>query len=52
MRWFEVANTTHRNLLRNCATSTDHYFESPTTAQLQSIFSNIANRIASLRLVQ
>jgi hypothetical protein len=49
---FEVANSTHRNLLRNCASSADHYFESPTTAQLQTIFGQIANRIASLRLVQ
>ncbi len=49
---FEVANSTHRNLLRNCASSTQHYFESPTASQLQSVFGQIASQIATLRLTQ
>ena len=53
---FEIPNTTagnaRRTLLRNCATSANHFFESPTPAQLASVFSQIGNQIASLSLAE
>lgn len=47
---FEVANNTHRNLLRNCASSTNHYFESPSASDLQATFRRVGSMLASLRL--
>lgn len=50
---FEVtAGSAAETLLRNCATSPQHYFESPSAAQLQSIFTQIGNQLASLRLAR
>jgi Flp pilus assembly protein TadG len=49
---FEVSSSTHRTMLQNCATSAAHYFESPSTAELQAVFSTIANQLSSLRLVE
>ena len=54
---FEIPNTTAgnniRTMLRNCATTTDdHFFESPTAAQLTTVFSQIGNQIASLSLAE
>lgn len=51
---FEVANSTHRNLLRNCASATTdpYYFEAPSASDLQSAFSQIANALTQLRLVE
>lgn len=39
-----------RNLMRDCATDPSLYFESPTTSQLQSVFSAIATDLSNLRL--
>ncbi|MBX9700154.1 MAG: hypothetical protein K2X74_12010 [Acetobacteraceae bacterium] len=49
---FEVANGTHRNLLRNCASSTAHYFESPSASDLQATFRRVGSALASLRLAE
>jgi hypothetical protein len=51
---FEVANSTHRTLLQNCAsgTSDPYYFEAPTASALQGAFSQIANALTQLRLVE
>lgn len=45
-------NTTSQNMLRNCATTTDHYFFSPTSAELQTVFQQIGNSLANLRVSQ
>ena len=47
---FEVSSA-HRPLLQACASSPQHYFESPTTSQLQSVFQQVGNQLASVRLV-
>ena len=39
-------------LLSSCATDADHYFHSPTNAQLQSTFRAIANELSNLRISQ
>lgn len=51
---FEVANSTHRNLLRNCASGPDapYYFEALSASALQGAFSQIANALTQLRLVE
>jgi Flp pilus assembly protein TadG len=46
---FEVASA-HRTLLRNCATSLNHYLESPTPADLTASFRQIGNQLAGLRV--
>ncbi len=46
---FEVASA-QRTLLRNCATSTNHYLESPTPADLTVAFRQIGNQLAGLRV--
>ncbi len=43
-------NTATKALLRNCATSPLHYFESPTSAQLQNVFGAIADSLSNLRV--
>jgi hypothetical protein len=48
---FEVADA-DRSRLQSCATSASDYFESPTAAQLQSTFTQVANQLASLRLAE
>lgn len=46
---FEVSST-HRTMLRNCATSINHYLESPTAANLQTVFQQVGNQLAGLRV--
>jgi Flp pilus assembly protein TadG len=46
---FEVASA-QRTLLRNCATSANHYLESPTAATLSSVFQQVGNQLAGLRV--
>lgn len=45
-------STNSQNMLRNCATSPDYYFQSPTSAQLQTVFTQIGNSLANLRVSQ
>lgn len=47
---FEVSSA-HRSMLQSCASSSQHYFESPTTSQLQTVFRQIGNQLASVGLV-
>jgi Flp pilus assembly protein TadG len=47
---FEVATSAHRTLLQNCATSAAHYFESPTTAELQTVFRQVGAQLAAVRM--
>lgn len=53
---FEVSRTSDptkfRNLLQGCATSSDTYFEASAASELQARFTEIANQLASLRLVE
>lgn len=41
-----------QTLLRSCASSTSHYYESPTEEDLRAAFQQIAGRLSELRLVQ
>ncbi len=43
-------STTGQNLLKNCATSPDYYFKSPTTADMQTAFQMIGDSLANLRI--
>ncbi|MEJ0010823.1 MAG: pilus assembly protein TadG-related protein [Alphaproteobacteria bacterium] len=43
-------SATGQTLLRNCATSPDYYFASPTTADLQTDFQMIGDSLANLRI--
>lgn len=49
---FEVANGTHRQLLQDCSSGTNYYYESPSAAELQTAFRQVANSLASLRLTE
>lgn len=49
---FEIANGTHRTLLRNCASSAAHFFESPSASTLQTTFRQVGGRLAGLRLAE
>jgi len=43
-------STASQNMLRSCASKTVYYFNSPTTASLQSTFSQIAQNLNSLHI--
>lgn len=47
---FRNPGTTVQNLLRNCATSPDYYFNSPDNNTLQTAFRTIGDSLASLRV--
>jgi Flp pilus assembly protein TadG len=46
------APTAAQTLLRSCASSESHYYESPTEEDLRAAFKQIAGRLSELRLVQ
>jgi hypothetical protein len=39
-------------LLQSCATASNYYFNSPSTSQLQAIFSSIGDSLSNLRVSQ
>lgn len=45
-------SATGQNILQACATSPDYYFLSPTTNELQTIFRQIGDSLANLRISQ
>lgn len=47
---FQVGDTTTENLMRNCATEPDMYYDSPSTSTLKGVFHSIATRISELRI--
>lgn len=47
---FNNPGTTISNLLRNCASQPDYYFNSPTSTDLQRAFRQIGDSLASLRI--
>lgn len=49
---FQINDSTTHNLLRNCATKTDMYYNSPSNDQLAGIFQDIAQGLSELRIAQ
>lgn len=49
---FRVNDWTTQNLLRDCATKPDMYYNSPSNSQLAAIFSEIAQGLSELRIAQ
>jgi len=47
---FRETDTTTENLMRNCATSTDHFFRADSQEELQQVFHAIGSGIGQLRL--
>ncbi|MEM8951262.1 MAG: TadE/TadG family type IV pilus assembly protein [Pseudomonadota bacterium] len=49
---FRVNDSATRNLYESCATSTDHYFDSPSNTDLQQTFVQIADELSVLRIAE
>ena len=49
---FQVNDSTTKNLLKNCATQPDMYYNSPSNSQLASIFKDIAQGLSDLRIAE
>lgn len=49
---FQVYDSTTQNLLKNCATQPDMYYNSPSNSQLAAIFKDIAQGLSDLRIAQ
>ena len=49
---FQLSNATTQNLVRSCATSPAHYFNSPSNADLEDAFEEIGNELTNLRLAE
>ena len=49
---FRVTDSATRNLYEGCATSQDHYFDSPSNSDLQQVFVEIANELSNLRIAE
>ncbi len=49
---FQVTDDDTHDLYRDCATSVDHYFDSPSNDELQTTFDIIAGQLSNLRLAQ
>lgn len=47
---FKVSSSSTRNLMRDCATDPEMYYNSPSNEELNSIFQDIAKGLADLRL--
>ena len=49
---FRLTDSATRNLYESCATSPDHYFDSPSNSDLQQTFVQIANELSNLRIAE
>lgn len=49
---FRDTSTSNRNRLRNCASSTDHFFSAANASQLQAAFTAIGSGIGQLRITR
>ncbi|MCB1484323.1 MAG: VWA domain-containing protein [Hyphomicrobiaceae bacterium] len=49
---FRINDSTTQNLLKNCASKPDMYYNSPSNSQLAAIFSDIAQGLSELRIAQ
>lgn len=47
---FQVSSTSTHNLMRNCATTPQRYFDSPTNGKLRETFREIAGQLGNLRI--
>jgi hypothetical protein len=48
----EVMNSTIKDLYRSCASQSSYYFNSPSSADLRSIFQEIGSQLSNLRIEQ
>ncbi|MGH1479328.1 MAG: pilus assembly protein TadG-related protein [Geminicoccales bacterium] len=49
---FRLNDSSTRSLYEDCATSPDHYFDSPSNGDLQQVFVEIANELSNLRIAE
>ena len=49
---FRLTDSATRSLYESCATSPDHYFDSPSNSDLQQVFVEIANELSNLRIAE
>ena len=49
---FQVSGSTITNLLKNCATEPDMFYNSPNNQQLEVVFADIAQGLSELRIAQ
>jgi len=49
---FQVFNSTTQNMLKNCATKPDMYYNSPSNSELAGVFKDIAQGLSELRIAQ
>ncbi|MEZ5874242.1 MAG: TadE/TadG family type IV pilus assembly protein [Hyphomicrobiales bacterium] len=49
---FQLSDSTTKNLLKNCATRPDMYYNSPSNEQLASVFKDITQGLGELRIAQ
>ncbi len=49
---FRLTDSATRSLYEDCATSVDHYFDSPSNSDLQQVFVEIANELSNLRIAE
>ena len=49
---FQLSSSTTQNLLKNCATKPDMYYNSPSNEQLAGVFQDIAQGLSELRIAQ
>ncbi len=49
---FQLNNGTTQQLFRDCATTEDHYFNSPTNSELADVFQTIGEELTNLRLAE
>jgi len=47
---FQVTSSSVRDLMRDCASETDNYFDSPSETELQAAFRTIAQELSNLRI--
>jgi hypothetical protein len=47
---FQVSSSSTRNLMRDCASSPDNYFNSPSNSELESAFRAIGQELSNLRI--
>jgi len=49
---FQLTHAPTRDLYRNCASSADHYYDSPSNAELSAVFQEIGSELSNLRIAQ
>ena len=49
---FQVSDSATRSLYESCATSTEHYFDSPSNTDPQQTFVQIADELSVLRVAE